>query len=235
MTALAGLAIAILLWWLVKNASKADPKHVIRLAKASAGGIALVLAALMALKGRLDMAALLGGAGAWLLGWAAPPNWWPTALRGQPGSPLRLRSPTLELAVDPRTGAMSGQVLAGEFAGAQLDQLGVPELIRLRSACLRRDVEGGRIVEAYLDRRFPGWREDAHRDPNLRGRTNLQRGTMTEQEAYEILGLQPGAGADDVRTAHRRLMKRLHPDQGGSTYLASRVNQAKDLLLDRHR
>jgi hypothetical protein len=108
-------------------------------------------------------------------------------------------------------------------------------LIRLRSACLGRDVEGGRLLEAYLDRRFPGWREDAERDPNLRGRADFQHGAMTEQEAYEILGLQPGAGPDDVRAAHRRLMKRLHPDLGGSTYLASRVNQAKDLLLDRHR
>lgn len=236
MTAIAGLLTAVLLWWLLKGAAKADPKRVVQLAKLAGGVVALLFAGLLLLRGRMDMAALLGGAGAWLLGWAAPPTWWPAALGGRRGTePARVRSSTIELSLDQGSGAVTGQVLAGEFAGRPLEQLGLAELTRLRTACLARDVEGGRLVEAYLDRRFPGWREHAEGDPNFRGRADLQNGAMTQQEAHEILGLQPGAGADDIRAAHRRLIKSLHPDQGGSTYLASRVNQAKDLLLNRHR
>ncbi len=58
---------------------------------------------------------------------------------------------------------------------------------------------------------------------------------MTDEEAYQILGLQPGADADAVKVAHRTLMKRMHPDQGGSTWLAAKINQAKDVLLKDHR
>ena len=230
MTALAGLLTALLLWWLLKNAARGDPKRVVRLAKMAGGGIALVFAGLLLLRGRLDMAALLGGAGAWLLGWAAPPNWWPFG--SGPVSLLRSRSVELRLA---RSGTMTGTVFAGEFAGRSLDDLGLDELRRLLSALSGSDIEGGRLVEAYLDRRFSGWREHAERDADFRRRADPQLGAMTEQEAHEILGLEPRASPDDVRAAHRRLIKRLHPDGGGSTYLASRVNQAKDRLLDRHR
>jgi hypothetical protein len=58
-----------------------------------------------------------------------------------------------------------------------------------------------------------------------------QGSTMTKAEAYEVLGLKPGANADEVQSAHRRLMRMAHPDTGGSDWLASRVNQARDALL----
>jgi DnaJ family protein C protein 19 len=54
---------------------------------------------------------------------------------------------------------------------------------------------------------------------------------MTRTEAYDVLGLAPGASKEQVLAEYRRLMKKVHPDQGGTTYLATRLNQAKDVLL----
>jgi DnaJ-domain-containing protein 1 len=107
------------------------------------------------------------------------------------------------------------------------------DLAAIRALVAEVDEESRALLLAYLDRRDPGWREDAQGDAAA-GRSAPASGKMTEEEAYQILGLQPGASVDDVSRAHRSLMKKLHPDQGGSTYLAARVNQAKDVLLRRH-
>jgi hypothetical protein len=93
---------------------------------------------------------------------------------------------------------------------------------------------GRELLASYFDRGYPRWREDAHDDAAAGRRGPPPSGKMSEQEAYQILGLHPGASADDIGRAHRGLIKKLHPDQGGSTYLAARVNEAKDVLLRRH-
>jgi hypothetical protein len=90
------------------------------------------------------------------------------------------------------------------------------------------------LLAAYLDRRYPRWGEHVEDDAAAGRSRPAPSGKMSEQEAYQILGLQPGASAEDVTRAHRGLIKKLHPDQGGSTYLAARVNEAKDVLLRRH-
>ena len=238
MMLLGGLATAILVWWALKFIGLTQPAQLAKLVRKAGGAAALAVAGLLAFRGRIDMAMLVGGAGAWLLGWSslpAPFGGATTAAPPRPGAKSTVRSATIEMSLDHDTGRMSGSVLSGPSAGRTLDALPDDEVVRLWTESLSGDVEGARLIEAYLDRRLPGWREHAQPDPNGRRQPDTKLATMSKQEAYEVLGLETGAGADEIRAAHRSLMKKLHPDQGGSTYLASRVNQAKDVLLDRHR
>lgn len=97
---------------------------------------------------------------------------------------------------------------------------------------------GSAGAEGDGHRRTAGGGEGAQGDAHGRrgGRGVGRSGVMTEQEAYQILGLQPGARAEEIVRAHRTLMKKIHPDQGGTTELAARVNAAKDMLMGpRHR
>ena len=135
--------------------------------------------------------------------------------------------------LDHDSGAMHGRVLAGRFAGAALDALDRAALIGLIAEL---DDDSRDLLATYLDRREPGWRENTQTDAAAGSGTRPPSGgKMTEEEAYQILGIQAGAGAEDITRAHRSLMKKIHPDQGGTTYLAARVNEAKDVLLRRHR
>ncbi|HLH94697.1 MAG TPA: DnaJ domain-containing protein [Xanthobacteraceae bacterium] len=144
----------------------------------------------------------------------------------------RVRSAFVEMELDHDTGAMRGRILAGRHEGASLDALDVRTLVRFLP---KIDEESRALLIAYLDRRTPAWRKHAKGDTAAGHGSPGWSGKVTEEEAYQILGLQPGASAAEIGHAHRTLMKELHPDQGGSTYLAARVNEAKDVLLRRHR
>lgn len=85
------------------------------------------------------------------------------------------------------------------------------------------------VLEPYLSRWLSGGGYTQESYGNTRWGSDRPR--MTRDEAYEVLGLTKGSSRDDIIAAHRRLMKKLHPDLGGSTALAARVNQARDILL----
>lgn len=231
-----GVAVLILIWWVSKLFSSANPKLLAKAVKTGGGIVSLGVAALLMLRGRLDMAIFIGGIGAWLLGWSA---YGPGGMRfpwgndkiETPGARSKVASALLAMELDHDSGGMTGKVVAGSYAGRDLDSLSLPDLAALMRECLAQDPEGARLLEAYLDRRTPGWREDAHRNGDAGQGRAASAGAMSQQEAYEILGLQPGAGEQAIRDAHRSLMKRIHPDAGGSSGLAARVNQAKDVLL----
>lgn len=145
-----------------------------------------------------------------------------------------LRSPMFEVLFDEATGGIGGRVIKGTFAGRDLATLDPRELRRCHAESVGETMS--RVtLEVYLDRRLPGWREDMKAQSASGSRRPPDTGAMSEEEAYEILGLSPGSGESEIRAAHRRLMKRVHPDQGGSNFLAVRINQAKDRLLSKHR
>jgi len=150
-----------------------------------------------------------------------------------PGKRSTVRTAALEMELDHDTGALEGAVLAGRHEGRALGTMSERDLKELLNE-LFGDAESRQLLETYLDSRFPAWRKDAKPDDGHRERVAPGSGAMTKEEAYKILGLETGATAAEIRKAHRRLMQRLHPDLGGSSFLASRINEAKDVLLSNH-
>jgi ABC-type multidrug transport system fused ATPase/permease subunit len=140
----------------------------------------------------------------------------------QPGPASTVETATLEMRLDLTTGVMSGLVRRGPFTGRHLASMEKAELLALLADCETHDMASVPLLEAWLDRTHPDWREEAPPSPGK---------PMTRAEALSVLGLQEGASEADIRAAHRRLMRAAHPDQGGSDWLASRINEARDLLL----
>lgn len=149
------------------------------------------------------------------------------------GQSSRVRARFVDAQLDHDSGSLSGRVLRGTFAGRDLDDLDNAQILELRAEAAD-DADSVALIEAYLDRRFPGWRDDVDEDAGLGAGGTADPGAMTNEEAYQILGLAPGASEAEIRSAHRRLLKGVHPDHGGSTFLAARINQAKDRLLGKH-
>jgi DnaJ domain len=143
----------------------------------------------------------------------------------------------LRMSLDHDTGTMTGTVLRGQFAGLRIEEMGVGDLLALLRECRAQDEEGARLLEAYLDRLHPDWRDElaGGRGGGGAGGGSAKPagGDMSVEEAYAILGVKPGASPDQIKEAHRRLMVKLHPDHGGSDYLATKINRARDVLLHR--
>ena len=219
---LAGLAVVVVFYVLGRAYANADPKSLVRSLRYTVGGGLLLLGLALLLAERAALGSLLvaGGFQALVTGRIGP---------FQLGD--RRRSAWLEVETQTGTGRMSGRVLRGRFAGRSLDDLDRSALLSLVAEI--DDRRSRELLETYLDRRFPGWREDVERDGAARARSTADAGAMTDEQAYEVLGLAPGAGEAEIRAAHRRLMMRMHPDQGGSTFLAAKINEAKDRLLGR--
>ena len=227
---LVGAFVAQQLWRAVRHAA---PDQVAVFAARASGYALILLAAFLLVTGREWPAVLVAAMGIFVLGRGAMR---PTFARmmGKIFSkrPSTLRTAMIELETSGTDGTLDGIVLAGDFAGARLNDLSRPECFKIYTSAVQMDRAGARLLEAYFDRRFPGWRNTGDSNNNPRRATaNVSAGPMSEDEAYQILGLGKGAPRRDILRAHREMMKKWHPDLGGATEVAARLNQARDVLI----
>jgi len=194
-----------------------------------AGGLGAVLLVVLLVSGRGPQAlwalALFGPAAmqAWR-SWRASRRF-AQGSQPAPGTETVVETAMLAMVLHHESGRMTGRVRQGRFAGADLADLGLPQLRDLHDECAAQDAESVPLLEAWLDRSHPEWRDAPRQAPPVPG------GPMTQAEALAILGLAEGADEDAIRAAHRRLMRAAHPDQGGSAWMAARLNAARDVLL----
>ena len=234
---LAGCAVLLALIVIGRFFLAANP-GMLAFAIRKAGGVAALAAAgFLLLRGALPIAiplavfglALVGGGKG--LGIGNPFG----SAHKSPGQASRVRTDQLEMELDHDSGRMDGKLLTGRFAGRALSALTDREAFELLDELQTEGAQEAALIEAYLDWRLPGWRDQGEektaKEEAPRGRARASR--MSAEEAYAVLGLENSASEDDIRQAHRRLMMKMHPDQGGSTYLAARINEAKEVLLGR--
>jgi DnaJ domain len=224
---------AVVLILLLRSAARADPARVASLVRWSAAGLGTVALLLLAVSGRLQALALLVAALLPLLVRTAA-AWQRAKAAAGPshGKHSQVQTRWLRMSLDHGSGAMEGEVLEGRFRGRSLGELKLDQLLELLQECRLHDAQGAGLLEAYLDRLHgEHWRETSRGAGGGWRRGSRKGPAMSREEAYQILGLQPGATAEQIRDAHRRLMQKFHPDRDGSTYLAAQINRAKDLLL----
>ncbi|KPP97436.1 DnaJ domain-containing protein [Marinobacter sp. HL-58] len=234
------IILAVVAWfWLRSQPASQRKPAIIKLVVFSA----ILMVVVMALTGRLHflfallgflfpllrrfLPALLGGA---MRGGAGGDG-----AQARTGSQSHVTSEILDMTLDHDSGDMTGEILKGPMAGRALADLGEDEFIELLQYCRQNDDDSARLLETYLDRRFgDSWRAD---DPGTgdgssgESQASYRGGALSENEARDILGVEPDATRHDIIQAHRRMMQKLHPDRGGSNYFAARINEAKELLL----
>ncbi|MFC5358763.1 DnaJ domain-containing protein [Azospirillum himalayense] len=238
---LLGIALVAGLAMLARVFVSADPRTLATAVRYGGIALAAVTVVILTLTGRLGTAIMLGA-----LAFPLLTRWRtlrdalrPSSYRSSGGvQTSQIETLYLRMTLQHDTGAMAGEVLHGAWRGRTLESLTLGQLLALLEECRRDDPQSASVLEAWLERARPGWQtaeeQSAGSSNNPGSKDNgggRGGGSMTRDEAYDILGLSPGATPEQVKDAHRRLMMKVHPDHGGSTYLAAKINQAKDLLL----
>lgn len=232
---------------LLQTFVSANPKSLANFIRYSAAAVLILMSLPIAWRVGIAAAAPLVAMALMILGWRGGAT--PLRMGGlgrafgrarkSPGQMSEIHTETLHVTLDHDTGQMDGQVVTGQHRGGTLSALAIDELLDLLRACRGTDPDAAALLETYLERHRSDELDSTayqngfgDRGQNPSGQSGAQTGAMSSQEAYAVLGLEPGASDKDIIAAHRHLMKKLHPDQGGSNYLASKINRAKEVLLD---
>lgn len=235
---LLGLVVLLLALMASNRFVAANPASMARHLKTGGGVLAIGVGSVLAYRGMAQYGMGLAAIGAWLLFGRGLPRGWPVGnpATGGDARVSRVTTDFLEVELEHDSGAIRGRVIKGFFRGRDLETLRPVEVAHLWSDCQFEDPQSAQILEAYLDRIHPTWRDDM-----AKGQTGPQadpgkqdpsgRRSISVDEARDILGVSPEADEDEIRIAHKRLMLKLHPDRGGSHTLAAKVNEAKDVLL----
>jgi hypothetical protein len=221
-----GLLAMVLLYG--RTFVNADPKKVAVAVRGVGGALAVALGALLTARG----GAMIGGPLVLLGLGALFPNLRLLGRFGRArpseGGVSEVETDFVRMRLDRDSGAIDGVVKAGAFTGRPLSTLGEVEVRALLAEAEASDPDGAALLRAYLARRYAGAGQGGHA-----GAASPPQGAMSEDEALAVLGLARGATPDEVRAAHKRLMVKLHPDQGGSSWLAAKLNAARERLLGR--
>jgi len=202
----------------------ANPATIVRAVRVAALIILTITAGFFAFTGRLQIASgLVFGALFFLRNKPLFAN-----RQASDGQQSDVKTDWLHATLDHDSGEMNALILKGEFEGKRLSDLALAELRHLHHE-LSRDTQSTSILETYIQRNFSDKDADDTTDNSSRS-SEAYSGAMSSAEAYEILELKPGASQSDIKSAHRRLMKKFHPDHDGSAYMAAKLNQAKDIL-----
>lgn len=233
---LLGITLLVAIIFLLKWYTTAPPQSLWKAIKWGGITIAVLLALFLLLRGGLQFiwiaAAFLVP---WLLRLRGMRNWARAARPRAGGQRSTVRTRFVAMELDHDTGEMDGEILEGPYKGKRLSDLDLDSLIDLLHQATQEDGQSAQVLQSYLDRAHGDeWRERAG-DAGASGGggqgPNSGSSQMSWDEAHEVLGLEPGASAADIKAAHRQLIREYHPDRGGSDYLAAKINEAKDLLL----
>jgi DnaJ-like protein len=138
----------------------------------------------------------------------------------------------LHVQIDMLSGQLRGEVLEGEFVGQTLQSLSLEQLQLLLQKYQQHDAESAALLAAYLNRQHSGWAAEGDGAGAHSSYEQAAAGAeMNVQQARDVLGVPDSATKKEIIKAHKRLMQKLHPDRGGSDFLAQQINRARDVLL----